>query len=146
MQWIKMANDDCFPWYTEGQYDPSRESVLTTPNLCIQLQDLLNSENSITMHLITETKKKVKIIFDSFIPFQSIYQVLLALKSTKYTLNPTTTTLIKASTIFPGNYSNSILPSLPASIFTFLLSVSNIDYKYLTLKNLMFEKNPNSFL
>ena len=79
-------------------------------------------------------------------PFQCIYQVLLALKSTKYTLNPTTTTLIKASTVFPGNFSNSILPSLPVSIFTFLLSVFNIDYKYLTLKNLMFEKNPNSFL
>ena len=50
MQWVKMANnDDCFPWYTE--------SLLTTPNLRIQLQDLLNSANSITMHLITETKK-----------------------------------------------------------------------------------------
>lgn len=100
------------------------------------------------MHFITKTKKKkkIKIIFDSFMPFQCIYQVLLALKSTKYTLNPTTTTLIKASTVFPGNYSNSILSSLPVSIFTFLLSVFNIDYKYLTLKNLMFEKNPNSFL
>lgn len=61
------------------------------------------------------------------------------------------TTLISATTIFPHDYSSSVLPSLPASIFAFLLPILHTDYKLLTWKNLLkvfhhIFKNLNSFL